>query len=334
MPDQKPKVASSLCAPGSLLVHLLLATLVSLLLAAGRLDDLSGFWPVFGLTLFFVVWVTFLSLALLCRMQRVGWLVSRAALTASIIVVFGLVSLLTSLLVVWYLPVTSASWFVLRNTGLAALLSLVLVRFLALQADWKRQVAAESAARMDALQARIRPHFLFNALNAITELVHSRPAQAEEALLDLSDLLRTGLRSESRHALADELALVRGYLRIESLRLGERLEVVWEIDETIDQSVELPALLIQPLVENAIVHGIAPNAAGGVVRITIEPARFKRIRITIDNPLSDQSARPAQGNRTALDNIRQRLALAWEEGASLKTESSDQRFSAVLTVPV
>ena len=114
----------------------------------------------------------------------------------------------------------------------------------------KSQVAAESAARLDAFTGpHFQPHFLFNALNTIAELVHSRPEQAEEALLDLSDLLRTGLRSEARHTLDQELALVRGYLRIEGLRLGERLDVEWSIDESVDLMTEIPALLIQPLVE-------------------------------------------------------------------------------------
>ncbi len=333
-PGEKSRPVPNLCAPGALLVHLLVATLVALLLAAGRLDSPVDFWPIFGLTLLFVVWVTFLSLALLCQLQRSRWLDSRAGLSLSIILVFTLISLLTSLAVVVYLPLSDSHWFVLRNTLLAGVLSLVLVRFLVLQADWKRQVAAESAARLDALQARIQPHFLFNALNTITELVHSRPEQAEEALLDLSDLLRTGLRTEARHTLQEEFELVRGYLRIEKLRLGERLGVDWSMDESVDLTTRVPALLVQPLIENAVLHGIAPRPEGGLLSIRLESARFSRARIIVENPLPSPDQPQRQGNRTALENIRQRLALAYEEGASLKTEKTDSMFRAVLTLPL
>jgi len=337
--SSRPKSSSvvSLCSPGALLFYLLLASLVALLVSTGGLSDPAGFWTHFGLNLVFVVWVTFLSLAIVCRLQIHGLVESPLHLATAVVSVFSLVVLTTSLAVAWLIPFDSLpdpSWLVLRNTTLAALLSLVLARFLVLQANWKSQVAAESAARLDALQARIQPHFLFNALNTIAELVHSRPEQAEEALLDLSDLLRTGLRSEARHTLDQELALVRGYLRIEGLRLGERLDVEWSIDESVDLMTEIPALLIQPLVENAVLHGIASLPDGGRLTIRLEPARFGRAQIIVENPLPLPDQPRRQGNRTALENIRQRLALAYEEGASLKTEKTNAMFRAVLTLPL
>jgi len=194
-------------------------------------------------------------------------------------------------------------------------------------------VATDSRARLDALQARIHPHFLFNALNTVSELVHRQPQQAEEALLDLSDLLRSGLRVDSQHTLGEELELIRAYLRIESLRLGSRLQVVWSIDEHIDMDQVRPALLIQPLVENAVLHGIAPNPEGGELKIAISMIRFGRIRVRIDNPLPPDTGHRRSSNGTALDNIRQRLALAYEEGAQLKTDQLGSVFRATLTLP-
>lgn len=325
---------SGLCAPGALLVHLLLASLVSLLLSAGRLDDPSGFWLVFGLTLLLVIWITCLSLAVLCQIERRGGLESRSAMTASIILVFTVTTLLTSLLLLLYWPVINPIWFVFRNTVLAGLLSLGLVRFLSLQSDWKRQVAAESAARLNALQARIRPHFLFNALNTIAGVIHENPERAEEATLDLADLLRTGLSSDDRHSLDDELELVRRYLRLESLRLGERLQVAWELAEDLPLDESLPPLLLQPLVENAVVHGISRRTDGGTVLIRGERVRFGRIRLTITNPLAGADGRSSSGTGTALENIRQRLALAYEERYGLRTWIEGGQFQAELTIPV
>lgn len=307
-----------------------------MLVSAGGPLSVDAFWARFGLALPFILFNAFLSLGVLCRLlQRPS---ARRALRLTLIVMAvctGLV-LISSAAVVWIAPfetATSQSWFILRNTLMALLLSFLLARFLVLQNQWRMQVALESRVRLEALQARIHPHFLFNALNAVSELIHRQPDQAEDALIDLSDLLRTGLRGDTRHRLAEEIELIRAYLRIESLRLGDRLVVEWEIDPKVDQGMQLPALLIQPLVENAVLHGIAPSPEGGVLQLRIQAMRFGRVRVVVENPLPSENARPHAGNRTALENIRQRLALAYEEGASLKVESKDQRFRAQLVLP-
>lgn len=314
------------------IVGLVVALVFALASAAGP----GSFWMHFGLSTLFVQWVVLVSAALICLFKRLfarwgtrgmGWIV---------FCVVPLVCVAASGLVVMFLPgaeAGSALWFVLRNTLISLLASLALVRYLVLQQRWKRQVAAESRARLDALQASIRPHFLFNALNTIASLVHDRPDQAEQATLDLSDLLRTGFRSGATHSLAEELELSAGYLRLEALRLGDRLQVDWVVDERLPLERQVPALVLQPLVENAIVHGIARLPEGGCVTVRCEMAGWGRVRLVITNPVSDNPERPPESNGTALDNIRQRLALAYEEGARLRTHRQGNEFCVELVLP-
>ncbi|MEE4302775.1 MAG: histidine kinase [Wenzhouxiangella sp.] len=314
----------------------LVGLVVALLFALADAGSLESFWLSFGLSVLFVQWVVLLSAALICGIRRL--LAGRQSAGAGWVLFFVIpgVSLLASLAVLTFLPMgepDGSRWFVLRNTLVSLLASLALVRYLVLHQRWKQQVAAEARARLDALQASIRPHFLFNSLNTIASLVHDKPHEAEQATLDLSDLLRTGLRSGATQSLGEELELVRGYLRLEALRLGERLKVEWELADDLPLEQELPALLIQPLVENAVVHGIARLPEGGRLSIRGERASRSRLRFEIVNPLPDDSARPAESNRMALDNIRQRLALAFEEGARLKTHREDGRFRVELILP-
>lgn len=332
-----PANLPDLCTPSSVLLLVLVGMVVALVFALAASSGPGDFWLSFGLSVLFVQWVVLVSAALLCILKRllagrsgmgIGWIV---------FLVIPAVCLGASLIVVWFLPMgeqDESVWFVTRNTLISLLASLALVRYLILQQSWRQQVGAEARARLDALQASIRPHFLFNSLNTIASLVHDKPDQAEQATLDLSDMLRTGLRSGATQTLAEELDLVRGYLRLEALRLGGRLRVDWDLDEALPLELELPALLIQPLVENAVVHGIARLPSGGRLSIRGERASRGRLRFEIVNPVPDESARPAESNRMALDNIRQRLALAYEEGARLRTHREEGRFRVELTLPV
>jgi two-component system sensor histidine kinase AlgZ len=331
-----PSSLPDLCSAGSLLVHLLLGSLIALMLTLGGDAWLGDFWLDFGLTLLFVEWLVLISVFLICRAERWGLFSSAVRLVLLIPAIAVLVTLLSTLLLSaggLFVSDLPPGWLLVRNGVLAALLAFAFARYVVLQTSWRRSVAADARARLDALQSRIHPHFLFNALNTVSELVHQDPTRAEDALLDLSDLLRSGLRNESEHSLAEELRLIRSYLRLEALRLGDRLQVDWQVDDAIDQSQIRPALLIQPLVENAILHGIAPKPEGGVLKIRFELVRFGRIRVVIENPLPTEPRASRGGNGTALENIRQRLALAFDEGAQLKAERVGECFRAVLTLP-
>jgi len=190
---------------------------------------------------------------------------------------------------------------------------------------------AISEARLQALQARIRPHFLFNSLNAVLSLVRKDPKRAEAALEDLAELFRT-VMADNREliALGDELSLCRQYLNLEQLRLGERLSVQWRVDPGVEQAL-VPPMLLQPLIENAVYHGIEPGIGAGVIEVRIE-RRDDRLSLQLSNPYHEDYQH-RQGNRMALANIRERLQLHFDVEASLNTRVASDRFEIVILMP-
>ncbi|MGH8454298.1 MAG: sensor histidine kinase, partial [Nevskiales bacterium] len=232
----------------------------------------------------------------------------------------------------YFLPDRHHGVFLLRNLLVCTIVSALALRYFWLQAQWRGQVRAEGQARYQALQARIRPHFLFNSLNSIAALIAGRPREAETAVEDLAQLFRAGLSaSERRIPLREELEVTRAYLRTESLRLGERLRVRWEIGEGLEE-LPVPPLCLQPLLENAVTHGIEPLPDGGEIRVTIQKPDL-RLRINVENPLPAQP-HPSSGAQSALDNIRQRLALMYGEQAELVVSQAAEYFSVRLMLPV
>ena len=334
----------ALCSAGSVLVLLLVSLALALLLVLARLDAAGEFWQHLGLAGLFIFLVVLTVAAIHCRVGgdpdtvRGGWLLF-AVIQLAVVGWSAAVLLATDWLQPLALEAHAAPlFFVLRNLGIGLVVGTLAVRYLALQARWKAQVEAEANARMKSLQARIHPHFLFNALNTISSLIHDKPNEAEQATMDLADLLRSGLSERSRHSLGKEFELVRGYLRIEQLRLGDRLQVDWQLADDLPLEAELPVLLIQPLVENAIVHGIARLPTGGRLTIQGERIRRGRIRFRIENPVPDSrddgGEEDASGNRMALDNVHQRLDLAWDEGARLKSRREGDHFCVELVLPI
>ena len=178
---------------------------------------------------------------------------------------------------------------------------------------------AVTEARLQALTARIRPHFLFNSLNAVLSLIRSEPRRAETALEELADLFRALMRDHrDLLPLADEIALCRQYLDLEKLRLGERLNVEWEIVDVPDD-IKVPPLMLQPLLENAVYHGIEPSGEPGTVRIRFARSRDE-LHIDLSNPCRGEKSAQS-GNQMALANIRERLALFYDLEARLETRS-------------
>ena len=213
--------------------------------------------------------------------------------------------------------------------ALAALVAAGLLGYLRLLA--KAYSPALVEARLQALQARIRPHFLFNSLNAVLSLIRRDPKRAERALEDLADVFRT-LMSEPRQfvRLADEISLLERYAGIEQLRLGERLRITWELD-TAPTDALLPPLVLQPLLENAVFHGVEPGTGAGEVLVRIE-RRGDRVLARIENPyVADQQRRV--GNRMALENIRERLALFFDAEARIETSADGRRYRVEIEIP-
>jgi two-component system sensor histidine kinase AlgZ len=227
---------------------------------------------------------------------------------------------------------TEHAGFLLRSLGVGFIVSALALRYFYVSAEWKRSVEMEALARIRALQARIRPHFLFNSMNTIAALTRTDPRRAEEAVEDLADLFRATLRdSHSPLRLKEELELSRIYQRIEALRLGERLSVVWDVAE-LPMRAFVPGLTVQPLLENAIYHGIEPLPDGGTVTVAGRVVDGE-IEISVTNPVAPKIAAERSGNRIALDNIRQRLDLAYGGRGSLEVEQQPDRYRVVVRFP-
>jgi len=270
-------------------------------------------------------------LALVCLLR--GVLVrQRPAARAAVLTLLGAaLAPLAAMPMVWLQvielqPVRQVA-LVLVGAALAFLLGLWL--------QWRegQRTPADARARLAELQSRIRPHFLFNTLNTAIALVRSDPSRAEGVLEDLAELFRVALVDDgagSAVTLASELDLARRYLAIEQLRFGERLRLDWQIDSAAS-AARLPALLLQPLLENAVRHGVEPAEAGGHVRVRTR-ARLGRAEITIDNTVADAASRPGHG--LALANVRERLRLLHDLDAQFEIRHGGTRFRVRIVVPL
>ena len=217
-----------------------------------------------------------------------------------------------------------------RTLVLAAATTALVLAYLRLHTRAHSPALAE--ARLQALQARIRPHFLFNSLNAVLALIRSDPRRAERTLEDLAELFRA-LMSDGRNLvrLADEIALIERYAAIEQLRLGERLRMSWDLDQA-PVDAALPALVLQPLLENAIYHGVEPGTGIGDVLVRIE-RRDDRVQVLIENPWCEPASGARAGNHMALDNIRERLMLFFDDEARLESSVERGRYRVQIDIP-
>lgn len=220
-----------------------------------------------------------------------------------------------------------APWWASAAAGV--LLSAVLVAGLVWRA--KARTPAATAARLAELQSRIRPHFLFNTLNSAIALVRAEPAKAEAVLEDLSELFRHALADATESVtLGQEIELAQRYLAIEQIRFGERLQVQWNLDPAAN-GVRLPPLLLQPLVENAVRHGVEPSAVGAQVKISTV-CRGSTVVLKVTN--STPAGAGERGHGLALANVRERLALLHDVQAQFKTVFRDGMFQVRLEIPL
>jgi two-component system sensor histidine kinase AlgZ len=220
-------------------------------------------------------------------------------------------------------------WFATVAAG--AFLGVLLTVWLQLRQ--RGSLPAETTARLAELQSRIRPHFLFNTLNSALGLVRRDPARAEALLEDLSELFRVALADGATAvSLGDEIELARRYLAIEQTRFGERLQVVWELDPAA-ATARLPPLLLQPLVENAVRHGVEPEPDGGVIRVRTR-ARRGQAWVSIANTLPRHPSPAAAGHGIALANVRERLRLMHDVAAQFEAQVQGDAYRVQIVLPL
>ncbi len=325
-----------LCAPRPVFVMVLLVELLVLVytLTASNLPQFN--WETLALCSLFVQWVVLLSASVLCGLRRMISGFSLPLVSLCCLLVVLAVTALSSL-AAWHLlpPFNDGSglgWWLLRNLLVAAVLGGIALRYFYLQQQLLVQKQLELQARLDSLRARIRPHFLFNTLNSIASLIVSRPHAAERAVEDLAELLRVSLQEQQRPTLvADELRLCELYLAIEQLRLGDRLQVLWEVDPVL-LDTPMPSLILQPLVENAVYHGVAQLSAGGTVRVSVQ-RQPDAVLVVVENPAPRTPAR-SDGHHMALENIRQRLQVLFGSLGQLRIDPAGDLFRVELRYPL
>lgn len=297
--------------------------LAMILALAGSADGADASHRLLTLSLY-LQWMGLCGAAVLCAARR--WL-RPARVGVLFFICWGLLLVVTLVvsLSTWLvdqrfqlelLPNAELPSWVLRNACIGAIVSLLLLRYLWERHQWQEEARAEVEGRYLALQARIRPHFLFNALNSLAELIGTQPDTAEEMVVDLADLFRASLDSRQRLIpLREEIEIVKGYLRIEEIRLGDKLIVNWRVAEDALQA-QVPRLTLQPLVENGVLHGIFRLRARGMLHI-IARREGDFLIVDVENPLPPQEAPKRSGTGMALNNIAQRIKLIYGDRAKL-----------------
>jgi two-component system, LytTR family, sensor histidine kinase AlgZ len=330
------------CSAPIVLVVVLIAELTAFVLVIARHlpDEGVLLWLDLARISLFLQWIALSSAAALCIARKpLARIPERFAALAS----YALLLLITAILseiayqlsnytgIGHELLPTSHAGFVTRNLIVCAIISALMLRYFYIQYQWKRNIQSEARSRIEALQARIRPHFLFNSMNTIASLIRARPELAERAVEDLSDLFRASLTESAHVALREEVALTKQYLEIETLRLGDRLRVHWQID-ALPLDARLPRLTLQPLLENAIYHGVETLAEGGDVEIQGH-LQDGLLHISIRNPLPAAGTPRRHGNQMALENVRERLTLAWPGRAKVEVDSGGEHFRVSVQLP-
>ena len=334
-------------ASANVVVLLVIAQFVALLLSLVRDYPDGGFFQGLGETSLLILWLAVSSAWLLAAARP--YLSGGSALRSSVLVLAIVLAntAISSQAIYWFghtygdpqlggpasMFPQDRELFLSRNMAIAMVVTVAVLRYFYVTHQWRSNLESVAESRFMALQARIRPHFLFNSMNTIASLTRSDPAAAESAIEDLADLFRASLgNSDEPISLEQEFEVTRVYQRMEQQRLGDRLQVDWQLND-VPMQTRVPGLTIQPLLENAIYHGIEPLASGGVVTIT-GGAQNGMVTISVSNPLAPESQRrKSDGHHLALDNIRQRLQLAYGDRARLDVEELANQFSVRIGFP-
>jgi len=353
--DKQASLLPDLCGIHTVLTVMIISQLLAFVLVLSHITPQATtyIWSSLGLVSLFIHWVALTSALVLCSLRKWFANMSRigAGLTsyAIIMLVTFMMSLVATGLVNSLYPHNNPLWiwlFALRNTAISAIVAAIALRFIYLHRQQQIVQNAQASARIAALQARIRPHFLFNSMNSIAALIATRPDDAEEAIEDLAELFRASLGKKSQPGsvelvkLETEFHYVKLYLQIEKLRLGDRLNIEWNLEE-VPETVRLPPLTLQPLFENAVYHGIEPLPEGGVIRVSCK-LQDHLVNLVIENPrakprgMADTASKTAQnsGNQIALDNIRERFQYVFGNKGQIYLVEQEDVVRLILNFPV
>jgi two-component system, LytTR family, sensor histidine kinase AlgZ len=320
----------------------LLAIMITLVMPRGIISLSIG--PDLLFVSLFVQWIALAGTAALCHTRR--WL-NRLPNLRALAAAYALLLLVTFLvgeLTLWMLwmtgkiPLAHGIWygdFHLLNLTISAIVNGLLLRYFLAKHELKQRTLSEARARLQALQSRIRPHFVFNALNIIASLVRNDPDKAEKAIEDMADLFRMMLsHDEQLVPVKNEIDVTKQYLALEKLRLDNRLNVEWDIG-TFPRKAVMPVLTLQPLLENAIRHGVEEMPGGGTVGVRLwEETDTIHIRVTNPVPPARRKERITTSHVQSLDNIRQRFHSHYGNAATLTGVEQNGEFTAAVMLPI
>jgi len=307
-----------------------------------------GRWslPEFAAASVFALWLALLVAVVLCKIRALvdvlpRWLGVGAAMSLPMAAAaFGAWCVQEiDIGLGYHLTLPGNEWmrFVSSVALLTGLITGVALQYFTLRDQWQAQLQAQAKAQVEALQARIRPHFLFNSMNTIASLVRSDPATAERAVVDLADLFRAALGAgQGESTLAEEIELGERYLSIEKLRLGERLRVNWQLLEPLPRAMKLPRLILQPLLENAVLHGVSRLPEGGEIAVHIA-ADARNLQVMIRNPALPPRERDfdyALGHGHGQDSTAQRLAYQFGSAANMTSGYADGYYVCEFSLPL
>lgn len=291
-------------------------------------------WAYFGSISFLLQWIILASAACLCPLRP--WFKHQNGVVA------GTISYTIVLLVTLVFSVIGQHFsqhgtvnrdVVLTNLLISAIFAGVVLRYFYLQQQLQNREQAELRSRVQALQSRIRPHFLFNSMNSIASLIDIDPVAAEKMVVDLSQLFRASLNESALVPMSRELDLCRQFVSIEQVRMGDRLQVCWDVDIK-EKEPQIPSLLLQPVIENAIYHGIQSLPEGGQVDIHVK-VHEKKVYIQVKNPYIRQTRHNGKvSNKMALENIRNRLQAYYGDESEMRLQNSEREFVVEIRYPI
>ena len=330
------------CGVRMLFVIVLISELLAIMITLALSANIQIFINNLAIYSLLILWISLCCTATLCIFRHyLNNLPDFWAATLSylfVLMVAWLVSEAAWLIVIQWpkifnLTLPPHAVYIIKCLGISAIVSALMLRYFYVQHQWRFNIQSEARSRVQALTSRIRPHFLFNCMNTIASLTRKNPLLAEEAIEDLADLFRASLKeTRSLARIDEELEICRRYIRIETHRLGNRLKVDWNIEQ-IPQDALIPFLSIQPLLENAIYHGIETLPEGGEINIHIF-SNGNRITVSLDNPvLANNNNNDHEGNRIAHEILQQRLTACFGNKGRFRNYVKDNRYFAEITLP-